>query len=1095
MSDFRALQRIVAVLVAFAAVLIFSASAWAGVGWHVTSTVYPTDLSPTAVYQTFFGPRKGAIEVKVQNIGDTLSSGPITVTDVLPEGVTATEAGGIQIPFVQGIGEEGFWNCSGVGTRVVTCVSNPENLPSIPDRFAEEEEAGTGTIAYLGLALSVAPGTTGTLDNRVTVTGGGAAQPGSFTEPITFSSQPAGFGIQNASVWTSNANGEVDTQAGSHPYEYGFNFEWNTDFNGGVQTAGGEVRNLEVRLPPGLVGNVTAVPRCTREEFDASGGTCPPSTQIGLDSISYYTGYIGFPAHLSSFPVFNMVPPPGVAAQFAFTILGIETFLDSTVRSGGDYGITTHIDNIPQKELVGNQIVFWGEPANPVHDAEREGHGSGASNGEPFFTLGSACEGAQAQEYGASTVAWGSENTTQTAFFEDEAAGVPTGLTGCQDLAFGPAITISPDTSAADTPAGLTSDVKVNQEGLVTNEALAPSSLREATVTLPEGLVLNPDRAAGLQACSLAQSGLGSGEASGDEGPPSCPLASQVGTVQISTPLLFNKLEGAVYLLESEPPNVKLEIAASGEGVNVKLEGTVSENEQTGRMVARFPEDPPVPFTDFKLQFTGGAQAALATPTRCGVYTTSVDFKPWASPFVEDALGSNSFGVESGTEHAACPSGALPFTPTLIAGATTDQAGGYTDFSLLLRRPDDQQRIDGLQFKAPEGLTGLLAKVPLCTNVQAEANACPEASKIGHTVIESGPGPYPLVVPEPGQEPAPIYLTESYDGAPFGLAIVVPLHVGPFVLPTQRVRAKIEVNPITSALTVTTNPFPQEVAGVPTDLREVDAVIERPEFMINPSNCEAMSFSGTAYGTAPPGVNEPNTNAAIGSHFQVGSCRSLEFHPQLAVSTSSRSSRANGTSVSFKLSYPKGAVGKESWLKELKVDLPKQLPARLSTLQKSCPAATFNANPATCPAASRIGTARVRTELLPVPLEGPVYFVSNGGSKFPEAVFAIQGDGVSVDIHAETFINEKTGVTSATFHAIPDDPFEEATVTLPSGPYSEFTATGNLCKDALKMPTAFVGQNGAEIRQNTKISVTGCPKSKKAKKAKKSKKKGKHKKK
>jgi hypothetical protein len=385
-----------------------------------------------------------------------------------------------------------------------------------------------------------------------------------------------------------------------------------------------------------------------------------------------------------------------------------------------------------------------------------------------------------------------------------------------------------------------------------------------------------------------------------------------------------------------------------------------------------------------------------------------------------------------------------------------------------------------LQFNAPEGLTGLLSKVPLCTNAQAEANACPEASKIGHTVVEAGPGPYPLVVPQPGQPPAPIYLTESYGGAPFGLSIVVPLHVGPFTLETQRVRAKIEVNPITSALTVTTNPFPQVVAGVPTDLREVDAVIERPEFMINPTDCEAQEFSGTAYGVAPPGSNEPAETAKIGSHFQMGSCRSLAFHPQLAVGASSKSSRADGTSVSFKLSYPKDAIGKEAWLKGLKVDLPKQLPARLETLKQACYVATFNTNPAGCSSASRIGTAKVRTALLPVPLEGPVYFVSNGGAKFPEAVFALQGDGVTVDIHAETFINEKTGVTSATFRAIPDDPFEEASVTLPAGPYSEFTATSNLCtvKGGLKIPTAFTGQNGAEIHQSTPIKVSGCAKSK-----------------
>jgi hypothetical protein len=181
----------------------------------------------------------------------------------------------------------------------------------------------------------------------------------------------------------------------------------------------------------------------------------------------------------------------------------------------------------------------------------------------------------------------------------------------------------------------------------------------------------------------------------------------------------------------------------------------------------------------------------------------------------------------------------LPFAPSLTAGATTDQAGGFTGFSMLLARGDDQQRIERLQFKAPEGLVGMISKVPLCTNAQAEADACPATSKIGYTTVESGPGPYPLVVPEPGQEQAPIYLTESYGGAPFGLSIVVPLHVGPFTLDTQRVRARIDVDPHTAQITITTNPLPQLVDGVPTDLREVDAVIDREGFMLNPTNCDA----------------------------------------------------------------------------------------------------------------------------------------------------------------------------------------------------------------------------------------------------------------
>jgi hypothetical protein len=165
----------------------------------------------------------------------------------------------------------------------------------------------------------------------------------------------------------------------------------------------------------------------------------------------------------------------------------------------------------------------------------------------------------------------------------------------------------------------------------------------------------------------------------------------------------------------------------------------------------------------------------------------------------------------------------------------------------------------------------------------------------------------------------------------------------------------------------------------------------------------------------------------------------------------------------------------------VKVDLPKQLPSRLTTLQKACPDSVFNANPAACPATSRVGTAKAITPILPVPIEGPAYFVSHGGAKFPELIIVLQGYGVTIDLHGETFIS-KQGITSSTFAAVPDQPVTSFELTLPEGKYSALAANGNLCKSKLAMPTEFLAQNGAVIHESTKIGVTGCPKVHKAKK-------------
>jgi hypothetical protein len=412
----------------------------------------------------------------------------------------------------------------------------------------------------------------------------------------------------------------------------------------------------------------------------------------------------------------------------------------------------------------------------------------------------------------------------------------------------------------------------------------------------------------------------------------------------------------------------------------------------------------------------------------------------------------------------------------LDAGSTTDQAGGFTDFSLLLTREDGQQRISTLQFKTPEGLLGMISKVPLCGEPQASKGECSAASQIGHTVVEAGPGPYPLVVPQPGQPPAPIYLTGSYEGAPYGLSIAVPLVVGPFNLGTIVTRARIEVDPHTSQLTVTTDPLPSIVDGVPSDLRTIDAVIDRPGFMFNPTNCSPMSFSGTARSTE-------GASAPISSHFQVGSCRSLKFKPDLKVSTSGKTSRADGASLTAKLVYPTGPLGanqasSQSNIARVKVELPKQLPSRLKTLQKACVAATFEANPANCPAASVVGHAEAITPVLPVPLTGPAYFVSHGGEAFPSLIVVLQGYGVTVDLVGSTFIS-KHGITSSTFKTVPDVPVDSFELTLPEGPFSALAAPGNLCTiKKLAMPTEFLAQNGTTIHQSTTINITGCPKHK-----------------
>jgi hypothetical protein len=409
-------------------------------------------------------------------------------------------------------------------------------------------------------------------------------------------------------------------------------------------------------------------------------------------------------------------------------------------------------------------------------------------------------------------------------------------------------------------------------------------------------------------------------------------------------------------------------------------------------------------------------------------------------------------------------------SPGFTAGTVSPQAGAFSAFTLNLSRQDREQDLSGLQIHTPPGLLGMLSSVPLCGEPAASQGTCPEASKIGTTRVASGAGSHSFEIG------GSVYLTTGYKGAPFGLSIVTDAVAGPFNLGLVVVRARIDVDVETSALTVTSDPLPQIVFGVPLRLQRVTVDIDRPGFMFNPTSCKAQQITAAVSGTE-------QALAHVASPFTAADCRGLAFKPSFTVATSGRTSRVGGASLDAKLSYPASQPGEEANIVRFKVELPKQLPSRLTTLQKACPDATFQANPANCPPASVVGVVRATTPVLPVGLGGPVYFVSHGGEAFPSLIVVLQGDGVRVDLTGSTLI--KQGVTSSTFKTVPDVPVSTFEIYLPEGPYSALAANANLCKaqSKLRMPTEMVAQNGAVIHQSTAVAVTGCARRAKAARA------------
>jgi hypothetical protein len=875
------------------------------------------------------------------------------------------------------------------------------------------------------------------------------------------------FSVEPGSFKVTTSNG----QAGAHA-DLTTSFGFQLDPAGGV---GALLRNVEVVLPVGFAGYPTAIRTCTPVQLQNA--TCPVDSQIGTLELVFRA----VPAFTNTFtaPVFNMVPPPGETAVF-----GIKATLLSAnivVSVGPDYRLHARVSNVKTgTELTRESLTLWGVPAEPSHDAERgskfnceqftgeperhcrEGGFSTGENPAAFLVNPTQCTPAPltANVYVESWEGARSESSTAVGPY-----------TGCDSLRFEPTIALQPEQTQATTPTGYEVDLKVPQsEGA---EGLATADLRDAVVRLPAGIVLSPSAANGLQTCTEAQVGLGS------EQPVQCPNASKLGEVSLITPALTGELKGALYLggppsgtITGPPFTVYLTLA--GHGVLVKVKGTATPNLLTGQVTTVFDENPELPFSELKLQLNGGSRSTVANPSVCGPYYAESDLTPWSSPFTPDTLTSSAPFQITGCQ-------APRFTPTFEAGTTSNQAGGYSPLSVTFAREDADQDLGGLTVTTPPGLEGSLAHVPLCGEPQAREGTCGPESEIGQLTAGAGPGPEPYFI-----KGGRVYITGPYHGAPFGLSIDVSEHAGPFDLGSgpcdcEVVRATVNVNPHTAQLTVANETLPTIKDGIPFQVKQVNVLINRPEFIFNPTSCDPMSVTGEL--TSTQGMR-----AAVSNHTQVTNCAALKFEPKLTASTQGRTSKSAGASLSVKIANPATPQGAEANIARFKVELPKQLPSRLTTLQKACTAAQFEANPAGCPAASIVGRMRVLTPLLPVPVEGPMYFVSHGGEAFPSLIIVLQGDNVTVDLEGTTFIS-KAGITSSTFKTIPDVPFSLADVVLPEGPYSALAANGNLCKSKLKLPTELVAQNGATIHESTPIGVAGCPKAKKAVKRKKHKKK------
>jgi hypothetical protein len=891
----------------------------------------------------------------------------------------------------------------------------------------------------------------------------------------------AGSATAKNAVFTEFSGIPESTQAGGHPdVRLIVGYEIDADVGAG-QLACEPVGNclspriFSIHWPTGFIGNPHVTPKCTLADFSQK--FCPVDAQVGVAEVAGEE--FGQKLHLWV-PIYNMETRPDQAGQIGFTlpVYASPQLIDLSGRTDSDYGLDAVSGTQVRVPFNNFGIHLWGVPQDPVHDPER------------FFTplsgfflacitefLTPGIPGCPPSPFLSATYA--KATTPEAPFLQNPTTcGVPLTMsgdieyydgrtshaetswpatTGCSQASFTPSMAAKPTTSRTDTVTGLDIDLKVPQTQAP--HTPAPSELKASRVTLPEGFTLNPGAADGKLACGELESMIGTLFAA------SCPEFSKIATSSIDVSALPAPIPGAVYLAKPQPGDpYPFVLTGDGFGTHVKLHGSTVVDPQTGRVTLVLENLPQSPLQEFNLHIFGSERGIFATPNKCGTYTVESEFVPWNSDLETRHLKS-FMTLDSGPNGAPCPSaiGPRPFSPDLAAGMANNTGGMHSPFSVTLNRNDGDQNITGLNVTTPRGFSATLRGIPYCPTAaiaqlfesgysgvaEQGHSACPAASEIGSATAAGGPGTHPVYVG------GKVYLAGPYKGAPLSLVVVIPAVSGPYDLGVIPVRAAINVDPVTAEVTAVSDPLPQILGGIPLRTRFVQVNLDRPDFALNPTNCDPSAVTAAVSG-------DEGGIANLANHFQVSNCARLPYGPQLSLNLRGGVNRRGHPAIHSVLANVPG----EANTKAVTVTLPKGELLDNGHIGTVCTRVDFAKR--NCPAQSVIGDVTATTPILDKPLTGSVYLRSSS-NKLPDLVLDLHGQ---VDFQAAARIDSVKGRLRTTFESLPDVPISSVELNLAGGAKGLLQNSVGLCGNSKMATVRLLGQNGADVTSKVGLQVS-----------------------
>lgn len=1002
------------------------------------------------------GDERIAYTATVRNVGSDPTSGPVTLEIKLP--------GGLETYAYEVSASEG-WSCSsqpafGSEPANVTCGRSTTLSPG--SSFPRVEVIGALGADAPDLAVATA-----------TASGGGAPEDTVDVSEFSFApALPFGAALFNASIL--EVSGQTYTQAGGHPFLakanfsiagkrrlHPFNNEELTRFNP-VE----DVNHVVVDTPPGFTGNAQALPAlCPSVGQLVFPSTCPSNTAVGGIDVFLSTLTVLHRA------VYAIEPEFGSPAQFAFSANeNVYTFVPR-LRADNGYAISFVSapigEGAPLLKATPEICSFGAKVSGSTFTGCKTQAEALLADPEarPLITNPTLCDG-QPPLATLRLDSWplpgavnpdGSPDLSDPNWKSTDFANPP--VTGCEALSFEPESAMQPTSQQADSPTGLEVELAMptaglegrDDEGNPDPEALAQANLKQAKVIFPEGMAVNASAGRGLGACALSQIKLGTNE------PISCPESSKIGTVEIETPVIEDTLKGAVYIahqgdVDGALVGFYLVFDSPENGILVKIPARVDFNSVTGQLITTVVESPQQPFSTVRLKFAQGPRSPLLTPPRCGKYQIEAELTPWTGgPPLEQ---TSIFEINQGPNGGPCPGGGLE--PQLSAGTEDPVAGKTSPFVLRLHREDGTQRFTALNLTMPPGLSGYLKGIPYCPDsvldaissdlgtgqAQIDHPSCPAASQVGTVLAGAGAGPNPLYV-----DTGKAYLAGPYKGAPLSLAVVTPAVAGPLDLGNVVIRNGFYVNPETAQVTVKSDPIPTILHGLLLDIRDIRVAIDRPDFVLNPTNCEPLSIGSEVKG-------EGGSSATLSNRFQVGGCENLAFGPKLSLRLFGGTKR--GAHPTLRATVTAGAG--EANIGRAAVTIPRSEFLDQGHIRTICTRVQFAAQ--ACPKGSIYGHAEAITPLLDYPVSGPVYLRSSS-HKLPDLVVDLHGPEYQpVEAVVVGRVDSIKGQIRTTIEGAPDVPVTKFTLTQHGGKKGLLINSRDICAAKYRATVKLTGHNG-----------------------------------